>query len=120
MLETTTDERREGRCDRCEREYCANWSADSPLWNAVVRGGCINGREEYRFLCPNCFMELAEDRGIVSMFAISGEALVPLQTVTPSGRVWNQKTRMFEGRKRCVTIERPSRRVTVQDRRHQP
>jgi hypothetical protein len=44
--ETMLAERREGRCDRCERDYRPNWSADSPLWNAVVRGGCIKFPEE--------------------------------------------------------------------------
>jgi hypothetical protein len=112
-METMTAERREGLCERCEREY-RPWAAASPLWNAVVRGGCINGREEYAFLCANCFMELAEQRGIATRFHLDGEALVPLQTVTPSGRVWNPKATLFEHKRPRVTIAAPPKRRTVQ------
>lgn len=111
MSEVCLAERREGLCDRCEREYRPNWAAASPLWNAVVRGGCINGREEHQFLCANCFMEIAESRGIATEFFLDGKALVPLQTVTPSGRVWSDKTRLFEQPKRRVTVLQPKRRA---------
>lgn len=113
MSEIALAERREGLCDRCEREYHPIWAAASPLWNAVVRGGCINGCEEFAFLCANCFMELAVRRGIAKSFHLDGEALVPLQTVTPSGRSWNPKTRLFEGRKRTVIADQRRRTITV-------
>lgn len=110
-METLMEERGEGHCDRCERNYHPTWAASSPLWNAVVRGGCINGREEYAFLCANCFMALANERGIASVFSLDGEAKVPLQIVTPSGRIWNDKTRLFERGKRTVEVARPKRRT---------
>lgn len=88
-------ERREGLCERCDCEYRV-WSAASPLWNAVIRSGCINGEEEYAYLCLNCFTELAEDSGAGTLFYLDAERTCALQTVTPSGRVWNPEKRMFE------------------------
>jgi hypothetical protein len=81
---------REGLCERCNREY-RGWSAASPLWNAVVRGGSINGNEAYAFLCPNCFTEMAEDSGIASCFQLRASKTSHLQMVTPTGRVWDDQ-----------------------------
>lgn len=55
--ETVPDE---GICGRCSGTNIV-WYADSPLWNATVR--MADGRDEYPFLCPVCFAELAEERG---------------------------------------------------------
>jgi hypothetical protein len=83
-------EPRELLCEICGREH-RPWAAASPLWNAVVRGGSIDGHEEYEFLCANCFMELAEDRGIASLFRLTAAKSIELETVTPSGRVWSDR-----------------------------
>jgi hypothetical protein len=81
---------REGLCQLCNREY-RGWVAASPLWNCVVRGGSINGNETYEFLCANCFMEIAEDSGIASCFQLRAATTANLETVTPSGRVWDDR-----------------------------
>lgn len=87
--------KREGLCEICDREYRV-WAAASPLWNAVVRGGSINGDEEFAYLCADCFMGLAEDRGIAAVFQLRAEPIASLETVTPSGRVWNDAEFRFE------------------------
>lgn len=78
-------------CYRCGRT-CAIWFAQSPLWNAVIRGGSIAGDPEFHdMVCASCFMELAEERGIATRFrVIAEEVTVELETVTPSGRVWDE------------------------------
>lgn len=87
----------EAICVRC-RGTNPVWTAPSPLWNEVMRGGDINGREQYDgIVCPSCFANLAEEAGIAK-----GWRLVPLtvyadlQLVTPSGRVWNEATWLYE------------------------
>ena len=77
-------------CQRCWREYRV-WFAPSPLWNAVMRGGCINGPWEFsELICANCFMEMAEDRGVADQFRVDAAVVkVPLQKTTPSGRKWD-------------------------------
>jgi hypothetical protein len=62
----------------------------------VVRGGSINGDEEFAFLCADCFMGLADDRGIAAVFQLRAERSIPLETVTPSGRVWNDAEFRFK------------------------
>lgn len=56
-----------------------------------MRGGSINGEWEYdELICPTCFAELAEERGIASAWRLAaGVVNVELETVTPSGRVWD-------------------------------
>lgn len=88
----------EFRCHRCNGPNVM-WTAPSPLWNMVMRsGGVIDGKEMYNgIICPGCFIELAERMGIVTSWRLYAEDVkVPLQTVTPSGRVWNEQTWMFE------------------------
>lgn len=57
--------RRELLCDRCKRDYPV-WFTTNEVWNAVVRahGGDGYGDEPDRdvFLCPLCFVMLAEVR----------------------------------------------------------
>lgn len=48
-------------CERCSRDYPI-WSAPSDLWNLTVRGGDRAAADEFGFLCPTCFMLMAEDR----------------------------------------------------------
>ena len=87
----------ESQCSRCHGPNPPSWSAPSPLWNAVMRGGSINGVEEFGVVCPTCFVVLAEERGIASFWRLSAERVyVELETVTPSGRVWNEQTWMFD------------------------
>lgn len=86
----------ESRCERC---FGPNpvWVAPSPLWNEVLRGGDINGGEELSFVCPSCFAGLAEEKGIACDWRLQAVTVRrPLQTVTPSGRVWNEKTWLFD------------------------
>ena len=80
------------RCQRCGHEN-PPWSAPSPLWNAVMRGGSINGEEQHGgIVCAACFMVLAEKQGIASLFRVLAENVnVELETVTPSGRVWDDE-----------------------------
>jgi hypothetical protein len=86
---------REDRPERCARCGHPNtvWRAPSPLWNAVVRGGCINGEPIFDdMLCAACFMVLAEEKGIAANFrVIADDIFAELQTTTPSGRVWNEE-----------------------------
>ncbi len=86
----------ESVCDRCGGINPV-WSAPSPLWNAVIRGGDINGSEVFAFVCPVCFIALAEQRGIALGWRLyATDVAIDLQTVTPSGRVWNDATWLFE------------------------
>jgi hypothetical protein len=86
----------EGKCECCGRAY-RDWVAASPIWNAVIRGGSINGDEEYNFLCADCFMGLAEDRGIAAAFYVDAERVRDgLETTTPSGRVWSAAARVWK------------------------
>jgi hypothetical protein len=93
-------------CERCGRKHPC-WSAMSPLWNAVMRGGAINGEwEGAEMICANCFMELAEERGIASPFYITAERInVPLELVTPSGRVWGDQERRWIDGEQIPSVE---------------
>lgn len=77
-------------CKRCGSRN-PSWSAPSPLWNAVMRGRSINGEPEWDDLvCMTCFTILAEDKGIACLFRVTADVVkVELETVTPSGRTWN-------------------------------
>lgn len=86
----------ESICERCTGPNVV-WSAPSPLWNEIMRGGSINGNEEHQIVCPTCFAYLAERRGVATLWKLFPERVyVELETVTPSGRVWNADTWMFE------------------------
>lgn len=87
---TATDET---HCHRCGGPNIV-WSAPSPLWNEVMRGGSINGNEIHDgIVCPICFAVLAKERGIADLWKFfAGRVNVPLETVTPSGRVWDEQT----------------------------
>lgn len=88
-------------CRRCSQPN-PSWSAPSPLWNAVMRGGDINGAPLFSdMVCATCFMTIAQEAGIASGFRVDArEVSVDLQTVTPSGRVWDAK--------RWLWVEPPS------------
>jgi hypothetical protein len=83
----------EGEGERCQKCGHSNlsWSAPSPLWNAVMRGGSIDGEPLFNdMVCASCFMELAEQVGIAWNWRVDAQQVnVPLETTTPSGRVWD-------------------------------
>lgn len=92
------DEHPEKRCHRCGGPNVHAWSAPSPLWNQVMRGGDINGEDRFDgIVCTVCFAELAEEAGIAQRWRFYADRVhVELATVTPSGRVWNPQTWLWE------------------------
>lgn len=111
LLELVKGEREphnEAWCHRCKRAFI-HWSAPSPLWNQVVRGGGINGDEVFQVLCPCCFMDLAEEQGVAGHWRLYAvDVHEELQTVTPSGRVFNDQTWMFEDPQVGTTEDEPA------------
>lgn len=92
-------DRPEAACHRCAAPDTCDWSAPSPLWNEVMRGGSINGGPEpfCGIICPTCFMTLAARAGVASRWRLCAEQVHrPLETVTPSGRIWNEQSGLFE------------------------
>ena len=77
-------------CHRCFRLNIP-WTAPSPLWNEVMRGGDINGQEPFEgIVCPMCFMQLAEEKNIATGWRLDARNLfADLQYTTPSGRRWD-------------------------------
>ena len=57
-----------------------------------MRGGSINGEPLFEdMVCATCFMVLAEGKGIASVWRVQAlEVSAELETVTPSGRVWDE------------------------------
>lgn len=94
---TDTTPHPEDTCTRCLGPNIS-WAAPSPLWNQVMRGGDISGQEIHEgIVCPVCFADLAEQAGIASLWRFYAERVnVPLQTITPSGRVWNSERWMWD------------------------
>lgn len=84
------------KCHRCGGPN-VSWVAPSPLWNQVMRGGDISGTEIHDgIVCPTCFAVLAEERGVAELWQLAPTKVhVELQTVTPSGRVWDEATWMW-------------------------
>ena len=87
-----------------EESYChlclgpnIPWSAPSPLWNKVMRGGSIDGTDEHDgIVCPTCFAMLAQERAGASLWRFTAERVdAELETVTPSGRVWDADAFMW-------------------------
>lgn len=87
----------EDTCRRC-RGPNVSWHAPSPLWNQVMRGGDINGDDLFGgIVCPTCFAVLAEQAGIASGWTLRADQVhVELQTVTPSGRVWDEAGQLWQ------------------------
>jgi hypothetical protein len=96
-LRTGGEPHPEDSCHRCGRSLSIPWAAPSPLWNAVMRGGSINGDDLFDgIVCPTCFAQLAEERGIADLWRFDAQRVhVPLETVTPSGRVWDEQAWMW-------------------------
>lgn len=63
-----------------------------------MRGGSIDGEWQYNeIICPTCFVVLAEIAGIATSWRLfATDVQTPLETVTPSGRVWNAETWLWE------------------------
>lgn len=103
------DEKDSEACHRCGGAN-PSWSAPSPLWNAVMRGGSINGDALYDdMVCIKCFMQIAEESGIARGWRLfATDVTGDLETVTPGGRVWNEHTWLWDGRGKS--------RLTVGDR----
>lgn len=95
--EQEIDDRPESICRRCLGPNIV-WSAPSPLWNHVMRGGDINAKDRFGgIICPICFATLAEEMGVAWRWRFYAETVnVELATVTPSGRVWNSETWLWD------------------------
>lgn len=91
------NEHPEESCRRCGGPN-VSWSAPSPLWNAVMRGGSIDGPWEHdELVCPTCFAVLAEERGVATGWRLDAtDVAVQLETVTPSGRVWDANSWLWK------------------------
>lgn len=84
-------------CERCHRANVWSWHAPSPLWNAVMRDP-VTGTDVYSIVCPVCFAELVEAKGLglridgahrlVWCFAPHRLDVVALWA-DPDGRVWD-------------------------------
>lgn len=63
-----------------------------------MRGGSIDGEPIFEdMVCASCFIELAQVAGIAERFRVEAEIVhVPLETTSPSGRVWNDETWLWE------------------------
>ena len=96
-------------CKRCGRSNVV-WFAPSPLWNAVIRGGSIDGEPKFDDLvCAACFMQLAEEQGIATRFRVFAEEVnVDLETITPSGRVWDEDRWLWIGPNDATRGTQPS------------
>jgi hypothetical protein len=94
-VQSTTDTGAEA-CRRCGRSN-VSWCAPSPLWNAAVRAGQPEDARYGELLCMGCFAEIAERRGVASGWRLDAtDVQVELETVSPSGRVWNPETWLWE------------------------
>lgn len=87
----------ESICQRCGG-FNPVWTAPSPLWNFVMRGGSINGIEVFSVVCPSCFVKLANKAGAgATMWRFEAvNVTAELETVTPTGRVWNSETWLWD------------------------
>lgn len=78
----------ESYCHRCAGRN-VQWSAPSPLWNAVMRPDGERAAQWEEIVCPSCFAELAGLAGIASSFRLDATDAVDLPTHSPDGRVWD-------------------------------
>lgn len=94
----TPDAQTETPCGRCGGPCGDHWSAPSPLWNYVMRGDDINNEYQSELVCPPCFIAAAEERfGRSLHWRLDAVGVDDLLTyVTPSGRVWNSETWLWD------------------------
>ncbi len=80
-------------CRRCDGQNVM-WSAQSPLWNYVMRDNDINGDPKFDDLvCIPCFISLAIEVGLPEhgwQLRLRPEP-AGLIYETPSGRVWDEE-----------------------------
>jgi hypothetical protein len=50
-------------CQNCQAPH-PPWSAENEIWNEVVN-------DDEHFLCPTCFIRLAEKRGVIGIWRLS-------------------------------------------------
>jgi hypothetical protein len=62
-----------------------------------MRGGSIDGPPIWDdMVCLTCFVILAEEAGIAQHWTLNAQTVhVELETVTPSGRVWDEEQRIY-------------------------
>lgn len=84
-------------CHRCGGDNIS-WSAPSPLWNRIMRGDNVGGKEPWDgIICPTCFAVLTEQEGVGKMWLLFPQVvLAELKVVTPDGRAWNPDTWKWE------------------------
>jgi hypothetical protein len=63
-----------------------------------MRDGSIDGPQYFgELICPTCFCVLAEQAGIASGWRLDARAVnLQLETVTPSGRIWDPETDLWK------------------------
>lgn len=89
-----------GKPENCFRCNAHNppWAAPSPLWNLVMRGNDINGMPIFNdMVCVPCFITIAESKGVHGHWCLTVTPMPDdVKTVTPSGRVWNEQTWLWD------------------------
>jgi hypothetical protein len=62
-----------------------------------MRGGSIDGEPLFDdMVCATCFTIIAKDAGVASMWRLTADEVhVELEVVTPSGRIWDEKARLW-------------------------
>lgn len=62
------DERYLGeKCEHCGKRYLTCWLAPDYVWHAVT------GHDEEGLLCPNCFDEMARNKGVILAWRVEEE-----------------------------------------------
>lgn len=86
----------ESYCHRCGGPNTV-WVAPSPLWNSVMRGGDSRAADDFDgIVCPTCFTELAEERGVARDWRLTArDVRVELPLTTYDGRVWDDERWLF-------------------------
>ena len=76
------------RCGGCN----VVWSAPSPLWNQVMRGGDIAAKDDFDgIICPICFVLLAQQQGVATGWRLTATRVnVELVHELPDGRSWDE------------------------------
>lgn len=93
-------------CGRCGGRN-PTWSADSPLWNYVMRGDNPNNAEPFDgIICPICFTQLAELAGVRdgrnAIWRLTPDyAYITVEltmTRRSDGAVWNYDTNLWNSK----------------------